>query len=92
MTPDEMILVLAAYRDGKALEMKTSEPGSKWVDCPNPLWNFGYIDYRVKPEPQCIFIPQAHSGGLIKRYYDTLAKLRAEWPSGEYKEFVEVVT
>jgi hypothetical protein len=89
MTHDEMIAVIAAHRDGKALQTKSNERDSKWEDCPCPLWNFAYVDYRVKPEPQSIFIPLAHSGDRIKRYYETLTKLREEWPNNEYKTFVE---
>jgi hypothetical protein len=93
MTHDEMIAVIAAHRDGKSLQIHhvkqwkdTTLTLDRLVELMHGNWHF-----RVKPEPQSIFIPLAHSGDLVKRYYETLTKLRAEWPDSEYKEFVEVV-
>jgi hypothetical protein len=95
MTHDEIIAIIQAHKDGKQLQLRYQ---GKWVDCmKDPALlsvladlSKGYT-IRVKPEPKRIYVPLAHSGGLVKRYYETLAELRAEWPSGEYKEFTEVV-
>jgi len=48
-------------------------------------------DEIIEFEPQRLYVPLAHSGGLVTRHYETLAELRAEWPRSEYKEFVEGV-
>lgn len=54
MSPDEMIAVIAAHRDGKRIEMRDNNPTHErqWVDaCPALLWNFSNWEYRIKPEP-----------------------------------------
>ena len=60
----EMIAVLEACKEGKEVECKITGAGRKWcsADCGGhyewskpcsdpPVFNFGYYDYRVKPEP-----------------------------------------
>jgi len=51
MTDQEIIDVVTAHRDGKAIECGGAVRGT-WVPCVNPNWNFGSCDYRVKPEPR----------------------------------------
>jgi hypothetical protein len=43
-----MIAVIAAHRDGKAIQGKSER--SDWTDV-DPLWNFALYGYRIKPEP-----------------------------------------
>ena len=54
MTHDEIIAVIQAHKEGKAIQIKTSgRDWSDWCDCTNPSWNFATCDYRVKPaEPR----------------------------------------
>ena len=53
MTHDEMIAVIAAHRDGKAIQFRR-HGDSKWtgyLDGNSPEWLFSICDYRIKPEP-----------------------------------------
>ena len=84
MTDDEMIAVIAAHRDGETLEMKTNEPGSKWVECPCPLWNFCYVDYRVKPKQRRGFV----AASVV---FESREMAEACMLSNEILEIVEVV-
>lgn len=55
MTNDEMIAVIAAHRDGKALEWRDiSRPADQWRSCqPSGVsWDFNRWEYRIKPEPR----------------------------------------
>jgi hypothetical protein len=47
----EKIAVMQAFVLGKAIQSTcTITPG--WVDCTDPAWNWGSVDYRIKPEPR----------------------------------------
>ena len=49
MTTKEMIEVLQAYDEGKAIEF--SHKGSDdWQDAIIPCWDWAYFNFRVKPE------------------------------------------
>lgn len=52
MTPDDMIAVIQAHKDGKSLECR-KHGESSWLDLTglNPLFNFQGFDFRVKIEP-----------------------------------------
>lgn len=52
-TIDEMCAVMQAFKNGKQIEYKLSET-SDWVEVSNPIWNWGGLDYRVKPEPKYV--------------------------------------
>lgn len=49
MTPDQIIEVVTAFKNGKKIESRNKVIGG-WTDS-NPDWNFFCFDYRVKPEP-----------------------------------------
>lgn len=57
MTPNEMIAVILAHRDGVAVQWKFHTPvlgvGADWTDlgCSEHPFNFSITDYRIKPEP-----------------------------------------
>lgn len=51
MTIDEMIAVLQAYKDCKAIQERVRDCGS-WWDMRRPQWDFHEYDYRIKPEPR----------------------------------------
>ena len=48
-TIKEMIEVMQAYDRGEQIENNYHEG---WVLCKEPIWNWGYADYRVKPKPK----------------------------------------
>lgn len=47
MTPQEMIDVITAFRDGKPVE--TNDGGLDWWPVLSPQFNFHRYSYRVKP-------------------------------------------
>lgn len=52
MTPDEMIAVIAGYRDGKKVQARRRiTPNLGWLDAETPCWDFNLCDYRLAPEP-----------------------------------------
>ena len=58
-TIQEKIAIMQAFANGKKIESKATRTSrgfaapccSSWVDSPNPEFNWGYHDYRVKKEP-----------------------------------------
>jgi hypothetical protein len=53
MTPDEIIEVVTAFRDGKEIEYEyCREIPSEWITTTLPAWNFSDFRYRVKPAPR----------------------------------------
>lgn len=57
MTPDEMIAVIQAHKEGKQIQY-FCEFTNKWEDVNNPCWDFNSIIYQIKPEsPQPKYIP-----------------------------------
>jgi hypothetical protein len=52
MTHDEMIEVIQAHKDGKAIQARLAGGGSEWKRNTAPQWNFLSAEYRVKPEPK----------------------------------------
>jgi len=54
-TLQEKIAVMQAAAEGKKIEFRDLVYVA-WADCPNPKWNWGYFDYRVKPEPREFWI------------------------------------
>jgi len=59
MTPQEMIDVIQAHKDGEQIQFlyKTEKPSSEdcWLDAKNPTWNFAVYNYRVKKEPKDLY-------------------------------------
>lgn len=55
MTPDEIIEVVQAHKEGKAIEsrIKDDKGYSLWFVTTEPCWNFGTHEYRIaKPKPR----------------------------------------
>lgn len=47
----QMIAVLQAFGEGKKVQARAQwAPPQPWIDDPDPSWNWGSFDYRVKPE------------------------------------------
>ena len=47
----EKIEIMQAYERGELIENYNH---GEWTLCENPMWNWGYADYRVKPKPKYI--------------------------------------
>ena len=57
MTSDEMIAVITADKEGKALQFETRTIPPVWKDViARPVWSFNENRYRVKPEPLEIYV------------------------------------
>ena len=54
MSPQEMIDVIQAHKDGEQIQFlhKTEKPSSDncWIDAKTPTWNFTSYNYRIKPK------------------------------------------
>lgn len=55
MTPDQIIEVVTAFKNGKKIEyyVKISR---QWKEITDPSWNFNDYKYRVKPEPMELWV------------------------------------
>lgn len=51
-TTEEMIKVMQAFVDGKTIECNDPKGDGQWETVTRPLWNWFYIDYRIKSEPR----------------------------------------
>jgi hypothetical protein len=47
-TTKEMIEVMAAFERGEEIEWCQF---GQWLACPNPIWDWRNLDYRIKPKP-----------------------------------------
>ena len=54
---DYMLSVMRAYKEGKTIEQKSKNTASVWWINRNPVWNWDYIDYRVKEEEEPSYRP-----------------------------------
>ena len=51
MAADEIIAVVQAHKEGKQIECRPrAGQQDDWTKA-DPIWNFPFYDYRVKPEP-----------------------------------------
>lgn len=67
MTHDEMIAVIAAHRDGKAIEYRYSNRG-EWNKVKLPHWDFAAFQFRVAPEPKRVPLgPEDFPPGTVVR-------------------------
>ena len=47
---DYMLSVMQAYKEGKTIENKAKYTSHAWSVDYSPVWNWDYVDYRVKEE------------------------------------------
>jgi len=89
MTHDEMIAVIAAHRDGKAVEARCRPTGG-WISASVPCWDFYRSDYRIKPEPMVIWA-NVYPHGLGHAYETEIDALARVGSQGIPREFMEVL-
>ena len=94
MNYDQMIAVLQAAKDGKAIQRLLKSHGSKWEDDPKPPWdcgwNFACYNYRVKPEPRVFYAVLREHGSQCVAYRDRkLAEKLADPPDYKVVKLVE---
>ena len=64
MTPDEMIAVIQAHKEGKQIQSRQIS-GGEWANT-IPLWNFSIAEYRIKPaEPKKVKMLCWFDGGVL---------------------------
>lgn len=73
MTPDQIIEVVTAFKNGKKIECRNKVCGT-WVDA-TPDWNFYHYDYRVKPEPMELWV-NVYEDGSIGTFSDVRDAIR----------------
>ena len=61
MTVDQMIAVLQAAKDGKAIQYRNIDIGGDWIDCSRTRLYSTY-EYRIKPEPREMWVPENDFG------------------------------
>lgn len=57
MTKEETarrISIMQGFLDGKQVQAR--EDNGRWANCSDPCWDFGYWNYRIKPEPKIIYV------------------------------------
>ena len=95
MNYDQMIAVLQAAKDGKAIQMRSKvnrRTGGAWYDVTDPLWDFAACDYRVKPEPRVFYAVLREHGSQCVAYRDRkLAEKLADPPDYKVVKLVEVL-
>ena len=98
-TTKEMIAIMHAYEDGEAIQRRVLN-GGIWtnVSSANPVWDWGYFDYRIRPaEPRKVMmqawqrIDGTHFAEEISKSFSTRNKNKPKQPYkkvGEPFEFV----
>lgn len=87
MTPQEIIDVVTAFRDGKRMEAKHKILGDSWNILAIPAWNFDEFDYRVAREPRRVWI---HDDDIPKKQRQSVDVYPYPHDDGRI-EFVEVM-
>lgn len=89
MTHDEMIAVIQAHRDGKAIEYTYGKHG--WMSATTPSWDFSAYTYRVKPEPREWWVVLAKDKTVFLTGYPTESLARSNWPDYDVVKVREVL-
>jgi hypothetical protein len=81
-TVDEMIEILQAYKEGKAIECRSSwNQKGPWMRVGEPVFSFNQTQYRIKPKVK-----------QIKRLYQFFCKIKSKnsyFATGEFFETFE---
>jgi hypothetical protein len=93
MSPQEMIDVIQAHKNGKQIEFrfKTEKPSSDnyWLDAKTPTWNFATYDYRVVPKaPKTMhqYLLHAPSGQYVctNRFYSSIEDIIEDYKDSNW--------
>jgi hypothetical protein len=92
----EQLAVMQAFVDGKKVQVRTKSPGNKWqelkVNCPS--WQWDVVEYRIKPEPEVVYISKSKYGSFYAHtdYESAVAGAGMSATSYQYvgKKFVAV--
>lgn len=75
MTPDQIIEVATAFKNGKTIQFYDKVCNKGWLDTNNPVWAFDKITYRVKPEPMELWV-NVYEDGSIGAFSDVRDAIR----------------
>ena len=93
MTHDEMIAVLIAQKDGKAIQCALREQVTNplWIETrPGALLNFQVAIYRIKPEPMVVWL-NVYPYGLGATYSNEADAIAGRASTGTTRKFIEVL-
>ena len=94
MTPDEALeaaAVLTAFANGRKIEVGNKRIPDSWNREDEPLWNFGYCEYRVAPEPWSgkIWVHKATGNVRDELHFGGIAPIEGGWQLIQAKEVEE---
>lgn len=93
-TTKEKITVMQAFEDGRTIQSRPVR-SFVWCDDFNPAWSWATFDYRIKPEPEVVYILYNLNGDRIatrSTEESAVAAVEVGWcGSCSYKKFIEVV-
>lgn len=95
MNTKEKIAVMQAFVDGATIQfLYHSNTGTEWRNVPEhkePMWDFAFINYRIKPaDPRTIYTNEYHDGAMFL-YEDRGEAIRARAPNGKTTKWVEAL-
>ena len=73
MTPESMLLVIQAHIDGKVVQFKHLGEWEKTAFEPE-VWDFVGMEYRIKPEPEVIYMSKRPATTCGLYYWATCNK------------------
>ena len=93
----QAIAVMQAWLEGKSIQVASPSSGKlseQWLDLKEeqPRWDWYTLVYRVKPQPEELYVVYARSGRLVNTYStEEVAYASARARGGTVKKFVEVM-
>lgn len=70
MTPQKMIDVIQAYKDGKHIQVKL---GTGWTAVDYPSWDFHLLTYRIAPKQSKIYHKYLIKDHSKNHFYESYA-------------------
>lgn len=95
MTHDEMIAVIQAHKEGKQIQKRAkSFSQNGWYAVSLDGFNFNLYEYRIKPDPQVIYVVRTGESQLhitTTSTKEAAAEVATRWNRGRSSECYEVV-
>jgi hypothetical protein len=61
---------MQAHLYGKKIQYRSKTNAGKWIDHPNPEWNWEDCEYRIKRKPRTIWVNE-YPAGLSDSHYNS---------------------
>ena len=83
--------IIAAYGEGKTIQIKTGTDG--WFDVSDVLFNLTPDNYRIKPSPEVVYVVFDISNRVRNcvKSESNAKRMAAFLPMASYKKFIEAV-